>query len=223
MSDGAVASHRALAHASRVRLLELVRETEDGADVTTLAAGTGLHPNTVRSHLDQLVEAGLVRGAPLRRGQRGRPSVRYVAAPVGDAGGYRLLASVLASALAEQGEQDPEPAAVAAGRRWGCRLAEDRGPRGAGGTAEVVRELFDDLGFDPEHEDGQLVLRACPYRELARRHPDVVCGAHLGLLRGAVDSQGGAGDDAWLQPFVSPTRCTAGLAPTTGATEEVPS
>jgi predicted ArsR family transcriptional regulator len=81
--------------------------------------------------------------------------------------------------------------------------------------AAAVRHLFGELGFAPEPVGEQLVLHACPYRPLARRHPDVVCGVHLGLLRGAVEAHGGDSDAAWLRPFVSPTRCTAGLSPTT--------
>jgi predicted ArsR family transcriptional regulator len=222
VSEDVVTSHRALAHASRVRLLELVRDADDGADVASLAASTDLHPNTVRSHLDQLVAAGLVRGVPARRGRRGRPSIRYHAAPSDDERGYRLLASVLASALHEREREGFDPDAEAAGRRFGRRLVGDR-PRTSEASDGEVRELFDDLGFDPEREGERIVLRACPYRELARRHPDVVCGAHLGLLRGVVDAYGGHGDDAWLEPFVTPTRCTAGLVPAAGTPEEVPS
>jgi predicted ArsR family transcriptional regulator len=219
-TDATVANHRALAHASRVRVLELVREAPDGTGVTDLAARTGLHPNTVRSHLAQLTGAGLVHGEPVRGGTRGRPAIRYRVSSAGEDDGYRLLAEMLASALTTGDHDGSAPPAEAAGRRWGRRLAGDRrgtSDEAADGTepAAAVRHLFGELGFAPEPVGEQLVLHACPYRPLARRHPDVVCGVHLGLLRGAVEAHGGDGDAAWLRPFASPTRCTAGLSPTT--------
>jgi predicted ArsR family transcriptional regulator len=225
VTDATVTSHRALAHASRVRVFELVRDAPDGTDVTDLAARTGLHPNTVRSHLAQLTGAGLVHGEPVRGGTRGRPPIRYRASTAAEDDGYQLLAAMLASALTTGDHDGPAPVAEAAGRRWGRRLAGDRrgasdGATGGTGPAAAVRGLFGELGFAPEPAGDQLVLHACPYRPLARRHPDVVCGLHLGLLRGAVEAHGGVGDAAWLRPFVSPTRCTAGLSSTTDDTED---
>jgi predicted ArsR family transcriptional regulator len=226
--NGPATPHRALAHRSRVRLLDLLRGAPDGLDLAELARRSDLHPNTVRVHLDKLVEAGLVAGEPVRRGGRGRPAIRYRAAPVPDEDGYRLLSAMLASALSPGPDGGPSPAAEAAGRRWGRHLAASRsadpGATSAGPTgpadevapsptreAAAIRELFALLGFAPAPDGERLVLHDCPFRPLARQHPDVVCGLHLGLLRGALDAHGASGDDAWLDPFVTPTRCVAGL------------
>jgi predicted ArsR family transcriptional regulator len=226
-SSGATARHRALAHPSRLRLLELLEAHPEGLEATTLAEAVGLHPNTVRLHLDKLVEAGLALAETIHPGGRGRPPTRYRTAEAGpDEDGYRLLSSVLATALAT-GEDAPVPAAEAAGRRWGRELAT--GPSTAGSTpgsdrdpTEAVTGLFDRLGFAPEVEGDRIVLHACPYRELARAHPEVICGAHLGLLRGALAVHGHPESDGWLQPFVTPTRCHAGLAGPDTPTEDRP-
>jgi predicted ArsR family transcriptional regulator len=214
---GPTTPHRALAHRSRVHLLDLLRDAPDGLDVTELAQRSSLHPNTVRAHLDKLVDAGLVAGETVRRGTRGRPSVRYRATPLPDEDGYRLLATMLASALSSGTHDGPSPAVEAAGRRWGHHLVASRPAAeraGAEAAPQAVRELFAKLGFGPVADGGQLVLHDCPYRALARQHPDVVCGLHLGILRGALDEHGGSGGDAWLDPFVTPTRCVAGFGVT---------
>ncbi|MBX6388323.1 MAG: helix-turn-helix domain-containing protein, partial [Frankia sp.] len=52
--------HRALAAASRVRILALVRRAGDGLTAADVAEATGLHANTVRAHLDQLVDARML-------------------------------------------------------------------------------------------------------------------------------------------------------------------
>lgn len=227
--DGLAARHRALAHPSRVQLFALLQAAPEGLGVTELARGSDLHPNTVRAHLDTLTGSGLVSGEVIRGGGRGRPSIRYRATERPDEDRYRLLSSILATALTDGERDGPSPAAETAGRHWGRRLTA--APRSDTPTVqqpsapEAVTELFDQLGFAPTLEDHQVVLHECPYRELAQRHPDVICGLHLGMLRGVLDGHGESGDDAWLDPFVTPTRCVAGLPtePTSGPdTEELP-
>src|SRR5699024_790444 len=86
--------------------------------IADLAPRTGLHPNTVRAHLDVLVRSGQVSRRSEMRSTPGRPRELYSAtgAPTGDRS-YRLLAEVLASRLAELA-QDPAAEATEAGRRY---------------------------------------------------------------------------------------------------------
>src|ERR1019366_4163496 len=95
--------HRVLAGVSRSRLLTVLGRSARPMGVRELAEAVGLHPNTVRQHLDQLVEAGLtVRDTAPPIG-RGRPALRYAAEPGSDEqdpAPYRALAGVLAEQLA---------------------------------------------------------------------------------------------------------------------------
>ncbi|MEV4417809.1 helix-turn-helix domain-containing protein [Catellatospora sp. NPDC049609] len=65
-------------------------------------------------------------------------------------------------------------------------------------AAARATALFTELGFDPARTPdpgaARIELRACPFLDLARRHPAVVCGVHLGLLRGTL--AGGAAGSA---------------------------
>ncbi len=54
----------------------------------------------------------------------------------------------------------------------------------------------------------QISLHACPFRAVAREHPDVVCAIHLGLLRGSLERLG-ARVSSRLRPFVEPDLCVA--------------
>ena len=63
-------------------------------------------------------------------------------------------------------------------------------------------------------------LHACPIRDLARSHPEVGCGVHLGLLQGLLPESAGAEGrrktrhppmSAHLEPFVEPELCLARL------------
>ncbi|MGH9038028.1 MAG: helix-turn-helix domain-containing protein, partial [Acidimicrobiia bacterium] len=87
-----------------------------------LAERLGLHPNTVRPHLDRMREAGLVEVETVHRGTVGRPQLRYslsAGAPgLGlDPPGHTLLAGLLAALAEAQGADGARAAGL--GRRWG--------------------------------------------------------------------------------------------------------
>lgn len=215
--DRALRTHKALGDVSRFRILEELR-ARGPLDSTELGRAVGLHANTVRSHADRLIEAGLVR-VVLSPGARGRPRVLYE--PIAHAepaqqGGYRLLAQILASFLASV--EEPEAAAEGAGRAWGTYLAEKPAPfsgvSAEAATAKVV-ELFFELGFMPEAAEKlsgrQILLHRCPFREVAQSNQKVVCAVHLGMLKGALAEMGAPLEATRLEPFVEPTLCVAHL------------
>ena len=73
--------------------------------------------------------------------------------------------------------------------------------------------ILDTLGFEPgtpEPDDTEVQLRACPYLELVRRHPDAMCGLHAGLIGGVLHAAGGTGDPV-LDPFAAPGACVVRL------------
>ncbi|MGN6131795.1 MAG: transcriptional regulator, partial [Nocardioidaceae bacterium] len=73
---------------------------------------------------------------------------------------------------------------------------------------EVVA-LLDDIGFAPEADDRNTVVRLprCPLLEAAHKNPDIVCSVHLGLVRGALEEYGGDPDGTDLLPFAEPGAC----------------
>ena len=80
--------------------------------------------------------------------------------------------------------------------------AGDRdGDLGGRSCLDALVTRLDALGFDPAavEDDGQatVAFTHCPFRELAERLPDVVCGLHRGLVEGFVDTAGGARVDAF--------------------------
>lgn len=211
-------THRALADDSRARILALLRASGP-LDTRSLADATGLHPSTVRGHLELLIEAGFVTAAPEERRSPGRPRTLYRAAPdaplTSEADGYRLLAAILASHLAGT-SSDPSAAAVAAGEAWGRYLAEPAPPyaqTSAAAAREQLLDLLDRLGFQPQaDDDGRTIrLRHCPFLAVARAHPEVVCGVHLGLMRGALRAWEAPLDTDDLEPFAEPSACVAQL------------
>ena len=216
--------HQVLASISRMAVLELLRSRAQPLGVVEVAQHVGLHQNTVRSHLDLLVESGYaVRRSEAPRGP-GRPRVVYeaTAAPEGERN-YRLLAEVLAQHLIVTSER-PGEAAMNAGRSWAAATGHRQHDGDGDGTAAppvseeaaiaAVLRLLGDSGFAPElSPDGTAInLHRCPFRELAESHPDVVCGAHLGIIQGALADLGGVVSATRLLPFVTPGLCVTTLS-----------
>jgi predicted ArsR family transcriptional regulator len=209
--------HRALAHHRRVELLDLLRARDDASDASELADELGLHVNTVRSHLQLLEDAGLVTSETEVRRVRGRPRLLFRAAPEPRPTSeheYRGLAAILASTLA----RDPDTAAdvaVDAGERWGRELVATRTIPGESPITQLAGDLLDELGFAPRpatDDPAAIDLTRCPYLAVAEEHPEVVCGIHLGLLRGALAAAGAQDVDVSLVPFATPTTCRVSLA-----------
>lgn len=216
--DPTLQTHKALGDASRFRILEELR-SRGPLDSRDLGGLLGLHPNTIRSHVEQLTEAGLVRSVSAPANGRGRPRVLYEA--VGDAmaphdSGYRLLAQILASYLATT--ERPRAIAESAGRAWGSYLAERPRPFAGTSAAEATRKvvgLFSELGFMPEAVDSagerKILLHRCPFRQVAESNQEVACAVHLGMLKGALSEMGAPLEATRLEPFVEPTLCVAHL------------
>lgn len=210
-------AHRALAGVSRVRVLEYLRARAAAAPAPEIAEAVGLHPNTVRLHLEQLAEAGLVARDVEARDRPGRPRLLYRAQTVTDVpdGGYRMLAGILAGQLDAAGARAAEESARA-GRVWARTLTDaPAAPVTAQQATAHVVELMDRLGFEPSvpGPDGVVELHRCPFQQVAEQHSRVVCGVHLGLLQGALESLSAPVQATHLEPFVTPGLCLAHLAP----------
>lgn len=206
--------HRALADPSRRHLLDVLRAASGALDVGHLAEVVGLHVSTVRGHMAVLVEAGLVSAAPQSTGGPGRPRMGYSAteaATLSTDTGYRLLAMIALSQLAEL--QPGAAAALGSGRRWGAHLIGNPRP-GTSTDREsalaTISELMDELGFAPDRpDDSTMVLRRCPFADLARDNQDLVCTTHLGIVRGALSAMGADLEATELRPFADDgTVCT---------------
>ena len=218
MADLSVKTHKALADVSRFRILEELRG-KGALDSRELGRQIGLHPNTIRSHVDQLIEVGLVRAVTAPATGRGRPRVLYEAIAASASGqqvGYRLLAQILASYIA--GTDHPQAVAESAGRAWGSYLTDKPRPftdLSADEATQKVVELFDELGFMPEaveeFDERKILLHRCPFREVAESNQRVVCAVHLGMLKGALAEMGAPLQATRLEPFVEPSLCVAHL------------
>lgn len=162
-----------------------------------VASALDLHHNTVREHLDALVDAGFVEVSTKPTGRRGRPALRYAStAPDPDEvlDSYLTLLDAIAETLGT-GPRARE-IALAIGRRWArmtpsAQQVEDPG-EGAG-PAQRAASLLPDLsimGFAPEPHGDSIVLKACPLVTRARVPHPLVCVMHEGYLNEVYERAG---------------------------------
>lgn len=174
--------------------LELARSPHPLA-TAQVAESLGLHPNTVRPHLERMRDVGLLQVTVDAQGTVGRPQHRYALAPDAPALGFEPPAfPVLARMLLRLASTAGLPAAdaVDAGREQGALSAAR--PDRPGPCGEALMTELSSLGFDPvaDDEGTTIAFTRCPFRELAEANPEVVCSLHRGLVEGFVDARGDA-------------------------------
>ncbi len=205
-------------------MLRVVKAASAPLSIGEVADELGVHPNTVRFHLEKLIENRQVEHAPPDRSRPGRPPLLFRAVRRMDPTGprrYRLLAEILVHSLADG--PDPGARATEAGRTWGRQLAPLKTDDAGSGEEPIEHlvSLLDDLGFAPERRDAdgrvQVGLRHCPFLELADSAAQVVCPVHLGLMQGAVAAWGAPITVDRLDAFVEPDLCVAHVARATAA------
>lgn len=206
----------------RAHVLRVLREAQQPLGIAEIANRLGIHANTVRFHLDTLVEHGQVERSRARPGTPGRPPQLFAPVRAMDPTGprhYQVLAEALATTLAA--DPDPHARSLEAGRRWGRGHAsaltdatETSVPPDAAEAIEHLVVLLDELDFAPEQRLGdrsQIGLRRCPFLELAVDRAEVVCPIHLGLMQGAMESWSSLVTVDRLDAFVEPDLCVAHL------------
>lgn len=205
----------------RDQVLLALRESSVASSIAYLARLLEIHPNTVRFHLDHLIERGLVEQVPAAPSGAGRPASMFQAVRRMDPGGprgYRVLAEILSEGLASG--KHPQRDAMALGRAWGATQAgsavASKAPRSSVAVSQMVTRL-DELGFAPERDRQsaddhiRIGLRHCPFLELAQSRPEVICSAHLGIMQGLAEGWQAPFIVERLDPLVEPDRCVVHL------------
>ncbi|BBH64275.1 ArsR family transcriptional regulator [Actinoplanes sp. OR16] len=162
-----------------------------------VAEALGIGRSLAAFHLDKLVDAGLLEISYARRSGRtgpgaGRPAKLYrlaaaehtVSVPPRS---YRTAASLLAEALERTGADDTlTEVAHEHGRESGIAALDS---------------------YEPDFSDDRVVLRNCPFHQLAEQFPPLICGMNLALVSGLVE-----GTEWEARMDAAPGRCCVTLS-----------
>ena len=196
---------------SRVQILHLLFEagsekTRGELSIGELCDATGLHPNTVREHLQRLIEGGYVIPSIEHRTTRGRPRTLYSAA-TGAPGASSPVARDKAKAAARRGDLM---------RSMLPDAATDLG-REATYQLDALVEHLEESGFEPVFDDQRLTVDLSPCPHAAGRSEDrpMLCRVHLELMQGVLNEAGGPLEAECVRDAVLPSDCTVQLRDTT--------
>ena len=219
----------------RQRLYRFVAAQPGPVTRDQAAAAVGISRKLAAFHLDKLTAAGLLdtaapdpasrRPGPGRAPKAYRPAAAEVAVSIPERR-YDALGEVLTQAMVADGPT---------GRAWRAaqRIAHDRGLAlgervqvqrrfgrlGPERALGVVGELLGACGYQPARTPTQvqLVLRNCPFQQLARTASELVCGLNRDFVAGLLQGLGAGRVQAVLDPAAAadPHRCCVVLqAPT---------
>ena len=187
----------ALSVESRANLLDYIYRHSRGVSVDELSEVFKLHPNVIRSHLERLLEIGLIESYDEKTG-RGRPRKLYKKSKGGfliqyPQRRYELLSSLLIEVI--RNSKISKETLTKVGEDFGRKLMRkyliERPVKDNGLNTlwEAVSEIFGDWGLMPElikiEEDSiEWDARNCIYHELAMEHPDITCELHRSVIQG---------------------------------------
>ena len=212
-----------LADELRQRLYRFVAAQPGPVTRDQAAAAVGISRKLAAFHLDKLAAARLLeastpdpasrRPGPGRAPKAYRPAATEVAVSIPQRR-YDLLGDVLAQAIVADGpasttRQTARQLARNRGQALGERVRTQQrlGRLGPERGLTVASELLTVCGYEPARTatQGQLVLRNCPFQQLARRAPELICRLNHDFVAGLLAGLRTHGVDAVLQP--DPTRC----------------
>lgn len=175
---------------------------DQAADATSLERGTAVH------HLDRLAADGLLdvmfqrlsgrqgpgAGRPAKLYRRSRTEFEFSLPPRDYELAGRMLAEAVDRARSDGTEITDAVADVArnegmrVGKSIRARLRDSAGKRA---RRDALLTALAELGYEPKAiEGGSIVLKNCPFHQLAQTHTDLVCGMNLCLLGAAVEAAG---------------------------------
>lgn len=189
---------------SRVQILHLV-QSRSRRTIGELCEATGLHQNTIREHLQRLIEGGYIIAQTERRTTRGRPRTLYSAA-TGAPDASSPVARDKVSAAARRGDIM---------RRALPSTASGLGQR-ATYQLDALIEHLEESGFEPVIDHGQLTidLTPCPHALARPEDRPVLCQVHLSLMQGVLTQAGGPLSAEAVHDPAQPAECVVQLTDT---------
>lgn len=191
-----------LSDPTRFYIYQYITKNHKEVTVQEIADNFDIHPNVARLHLSKLEDVHMLVSETKKTGKGGRPSRAYRLSddiiqlnfPFRD---YQLLAKILIQTMMTLGEQGKE-ALFTTGKLFGRELIENHLPQTVDAPEElsfeqkinILRDASTTAGFYPDFEvnkeKSKIYFRIfnCPFKEIAFKNNDSVCGMHMAFLKG---------------------------------------
>lgn len=193
--------YSAISSYSRVEIMHQLQERSQRT-IAELCASTGLHANTVREHLQRLVDGGHVVTEREARHSRGRPRMLYSAA-TGAPGASSPIARARVREAAERGDLMRR---VLPGESGDLPADEQH-------QIDAVIEDLLEGGFEPLIDEDKLTidLTPCPHAGDPSEQRATLCSVHLGIMQSVLTEANGPLRVEGMAPSCDPARCVVHL------------
>jgi len=193
---------RTLVSSPRIRLLERLQH-ESPQTAPRLAEDVDLHHNTVREHLERLIDDGLVVRTTEHRTVRGRPQVLYSAANGLDGASARARAQTDDAIALGRAYRQAFPASAAGADTAGADADAD-----ADAQLDVLEDYLDRCGFEPRVDRPGLEIRlTCPFGDLRTELADSLCTVDRTIVCSVVARVDGPLDVTGITPTADAATC----------------
>lgn len=190
------------------------------------AEHVGISRKLAAFHLDKLVDKGLLAAhyarLPGRTGRgAGRSSKLYEPSDIEldvsiPERRYDIVGEILVAALSDTSDKPARDVARRVAFERGHAIGEEvkaemnLRPPGSERVLSIAEETLGAYGFEPyRDEKGSVSLRNCPFHNLSRQAPDLVCGLNREFVDGLLRGLGNQGVAADLEP--TPGECCVKL------------
>ncbi|BBW95607.1 helix-turn-helix transcriptional regulator [Geobacillus icigianus] len=191
-----------LSDPTRFHIYEYMATIRRDVSVQEIADQFRIHPNVARLHLTKLEDVNLVVSNTQKTGKGGRPSRWYrlsdevisLCFPFRD---YQLLAHIAVQTLVglgPSGQKVLREAGKEFGREYIANRVAHSDTIAALRSEEKIRLLTEAAGFLPrarrEVKDTAMSFEFCncPFKEIAEKQPETVCGMHHAFLEGMAEA-----------------------------------
>ncbi|WP_050615761.1 helix-turn-helix transcriptional regulator [Bacillus testis] len=195
-----------LSDPTRYYIYQHITKKHNEVTVQEIADNFNIHPNVARLHLSKLEDINMLTSETKKTGKGGRPSRLYRLSneviqlhfPYRD---YQLLSKIAIETMMKLGDAGKE-ALYQTGKAFGKELVESE-LNTSGAKADtlsfeekmkIIRNAATVAGFYPEfhanEEQNKIHFQIfnCPFKELASKQSDSVCGMHNAFLKGMFSS-----------------------------------
>lgn len=195
-----------LSDPTRFYIYQYITKNHKEVTVQEIADAFEIHPNVARLHLSKLEDVHMLVSETKKTGKGGRPSRLYRLSddiiqlnfPFRD---YQLLSKILIQTMMSLGEQGKE-ALFRTGKLFGRELIENHLPQSVNAPQElsfeqkinILKDASTTAGFYPDFEVNEEKTKIyfkifnCPFKEIAYKNMESVCGMHIAFLKGMFET-----------------------------------
>ena len=161
------------------QVVTYIQNKKDWATIVEIADTIGVHPNSVRSAVTSLTEAGMLERQQYRDGKKGRPTFIFRARK----GRFTMIKDAMRAMESASDDEQQILEALITGRYEGKLEGSENLP-------DDVVEFLKNVDVESYRDGEEIHVTACPFRELNDGKAGYTCRIHRMIIQQAIGQRG---------------------------------